>query len=316
MKAFLIILLLTPLQSSLALETDNYIVWGRELQDASPAINTYFRNEIESVLIQNSSKQLNCLEITALIGERFRSRLVHDNPVENHLMDILRAEQDEIFPQGLKYVPESIYRDPYRFYIPFFGLAPNIQVGGFYFGTDKLSHFASTGRIYFEEFLAAIKKGHSQKSAELAAIEWGIRDENTVHGYWASGVFSFADMEANYQGLQFYRRLCYDQKDSYLKQNADGSWFLRKKPDISHYVDGNWDESYLESYRLPGNWEKVRPVIQKEYCHLIHSTEVTDRRARYFKNSKISPSMKYLQTQKENGSVPDPSSQSLSRLCQ
>ncbi len=178
---------------AIALETDNYLAWGIRLQDASPHINRFLREGIQSSLkeIKNHEKHT-CEAITQLIAKDFASHLVHDNPVENWLFEVLSRE--EIFPADIHHVQESIYREPYRFYIPWFGLAPNIQVNNYYFGTDKLSHFASTGMIYYRIYHRELRKGRSIPESEKAAIDWGIRDEKSVHGYWASGVFSYADL--------------------------------------------------------------------------------------------------------------------------
>lgn len=253
-----------------ALETDNYLAWRFELSDSSGAINEFFNEEIRSVL-RESENEKSCEEITKKIGEVFESRLVHDNPVENYLLEVLRP--GEIYPTDLFHVQESIYRNPYRFYIPYFGLAPTIQVKGFYFGTDKLSHFASTGRIYYNIY----KKNFSVEEA----VKWGVKDEKSVHGYWASGVFSYADLEANFQGLRFYQSLC-EGSSPYLKFNGE-SWTLKKPFRIQEYVSGLWDETFLESYRLPGNWKKVKEVLKEEYCPLKDSSIVLER-FRYYKD--------------------------------
>lgn len=289
-----------------ALEADNYIVWNKELKDASPAINTYLQEEIERVL--ENKKLTSCSEIRNKIGEVFKSRLVHDNPVENWLMRELG--EGEIFPESIHYVAESIYRDPYRFYIPYFGLAPNIQVNGYYFGTDKLSHFASTGMIYFKEYERALLRGKNRFDAMKAAIDWGIKDENELHGYWASGVFSFADLEANYQGLLFYQNLC----TRYLKY-VQGRWVLQQSPDIADYVNGNWDETYLLPYRLPGNWNKVKKVLKEKYCPRRNDPEVLARHQYYARTSPASFSMDYLKGIQLLGTSKVPQAQTLEEAC-
>jgi len=283
--------------SASALETDNYLAWKKELRDSGPAINSYFNHEITHVL-KTSDPDLSCEEVTQKIGEVFESHLVHDNPVENHLLSVLSSE--EIFPTSLYYVEESIYRDPFRVYIPYFGLAPNVQVNGFYFGTDKLSHFASTGRIYYEKF---------QKSSSLkSAISWGVRDEKTLHGYWASGVFSYADLEANYQGFLFYQDLCQGSHPYLTKKGS--RWSLQRPFKIEKYVSGLWDETYLESYRLPGNWNKVKGFIQREYCPLKDSPLVRKRFHYYQTHYPLRSTLGLLE------GLDLPKAQSFQELCQ
>lgn len=308
MKALVATILFFPI-SVLALETDNYLVWGKELKDSSRHINRFFREGIEASLKKipdHDSKS--CDEMTKLIAKDFASFLVHDNPVENWLFSVLNSE--EIYPATLNYVEESIYREPYLFYIPWFGLAPNIQVSGFYFGTDKLSHFASTGMNYYRIFRKELKRGSTIAEAEKAAINWGIKDEKSVHGYWASGVFSYADLESNYQGLQFYRRFC--ESDSSYLSRVNGNWELVRYPEIRNFVSAFWDETFELSYRLPENWKKVAPVLREHYCPMRNSRSVSDRFA-YYQKSVSSNGRDYLYSQRESGLVPVP--QSFSREC-
>jgi hypothetical protein len=298
--------------SALALETDNYFVWNKELRDSSSYIDRYFEEKISEALTKISPESKTCQEVTIEIAHDFASHLVHDNPVENWLFSVLTSE--EITPTTLNWVEESIYREPYVFYIPWFGLAPNIQVNGFYFGTDKLSHFASTGMIYYKIFQRELARNKNLTSALKAAIDWGVRDEKSVHGYWASGVFSYADLESNYQGLRFYRNFC-EGTSPYLKKDVSGQWTLANRPAIKEFVSGLWDETYNLSYRLPENWEKVKPVLSG-YCDLAQSTPVKERMKYYSQKIPVSFSNHYLEDLKANGVAPAPErSQSFVGLC-
>ena len=296
---------------SFALETDNYLTWDKNLRDSSVQINRFFTESIEYALLNIPDHQSkSCEEMTALIGKDFESHLVHDNPVENWLFRILTDE--EMFPAGLHYIDESIYRDPYRFYIPWFGLAPNIQVNGYYFGTDKLSHFASTGRIYFRIYQKELRNKLTPENALKKAIDWGIKDEKTVHGYWASGVFSYSDLEANYQGFRFYQDFC-NGRNSFLRQSEDGNWKLINKPEIKKYVNAYWDETFELPYRLPENWKKVSHVIKEKYCSLANSGLVRKRFRYYQSSGSTGFSKEYLAQRRD---LPSPSqTQSFTNIC-
>lgn len=299
-----LLLLLTSLGAQ-ALETDNYLVWNRELKDSAHHIDRYFSETISAALKRiPDHEKMSCEQVTMEVSREFISRLVHDNPVENWLFSEL--DEDEMFPRNLNYVEESIYREPYRFYIPWFGLAPNIQVNGFYFGTDKLSHFASTGRTYFKIYRKHLAGGSTSEDAEKKAIDWGIQDEKTLHGFWASGVFSYADLEANYQGLKFYKDLC---EKNHL-QKIGNAWVLSKETRISDYVGPGWDETFEASYRQPGNWQKVAPALKNIYCPVSGDPAVIRRMRYYRQNFKPSLSRSYL----DSLSLPEP--QSFSALCE
>lgn len=294
MKCSLFTVILIWSFSAAALETDNYLAWNQTLSDSSHQINQYLAQTIKSALTKIPDHQnKNCFEITTLIGEDFESHLVHDNPIENWLFTVLSEE--EMYPLDLNYVEQSIYREPYRFYIPWFGLAPTIQVNGYYFGTDKLSHFASTGLIYFKIFTKELANGESSRVALRKAIDWGVLDEKTVHGFWASGVFSYADLEANYQGLRFYQRFC-SSSNPYLRKSSSGEWVFEKHPEIKMFISGSWDESFYLSYRKPKNWERVAPILKDEYCPKRASPIVRRRISHYKRDKNLSESQKYLST--------------------
>lgn len=302
-----IILFTLFMTNAFALETDNYIVWDRDLRDSRQDVNQYFSAEIEKVLEQNAGKNKSCKDIKAAIAKNFKSIGVKDNPVENYIVSHLK--KDQFYPHTFDYIPESIYRDEFLPHLSMFGLSPNIQVNGYYFGTDKLSHFASTGYLYYLIWSASQKKGETE--ALVTAITYGVKDEQSLHGYWASGVFSFADLEANFQGLQFYRRMC-GEKDPYLKQSETGDWKLVKKPDFAEYVSGDWDESYRNSYFVSGNWNKVAPVLEN-YCENLNSVRVRLRHLYYKTTTKKSFSSLYLEGLKQANVIKKP--QSLKALC-
>lgn len=301
-----------------SLETDNYLSWELNLKDSSDKINWYFEQEIRKALkISNSkSKSQSCSEVTSEISSRFKAFLVHNNPVENWLIQNL--DNSEVYPSTFEYVEQSIYRNPWRFYIPKFGLAPNIQVNGIYFGMDKLTHLTSTGRIYFSIYKHQMDKGHSETDSEISAITYGLLDELSIHGLGASGVYSYADLEANYQGLRFYKRFCSQAKDNYLMKGPDQKWSLKKPPQIEDYVNPGWDETYNSSFYLKGNWKKIEPVISSYYCSRSKEQSVSKRFKSYEGRWEKNLSQHFIESLKALNSplTPKDKSQNLSIVCQ
>lgn len=98
----------------------------------------------------------------------------------------------------------------------------------------------------------------------MKAISFGVNDEKSLHGFAASVVFSYGDLEANFQGLRFYRNM-FDGKSSYLTQ-TDGEWRLRYNPNISDYITPYFDESWNHSYFLKRTLKKFR-IILKKFVH-------------------------------------------------
>ena len=83
-----------------------------------------------------------------------------------------------------------------------FGFGPTINVGGVYFGTDKIGHFFSQGRKFFGRYRSM---GDEAKAARRSVLT-----EKGLFGRLTTGVFSNADLVANYEGYRFYRGLFHD----------------------------------------------------------------------------------------------------------
>jgi hypothetical protein len=83
-----------------------------------------------------------------------------------------------------------------------FGLGPSVRVNGVLIGTDKFGHFISQGRKYHRRHL----RGHDDDRV----LRLGRRNEAGLFGQVTTGVFSNADLVANYEGYLFYLSLFED----------------------------------------------------------------------------------------------------------
>ena len=79
------------------------------------------------------------------------------------------------------------------------GLARTINVNGVYIGTDKIGHFISQGRKFYRRVQ---RHGSEERAARLTAV-W----EGLIWGRLMSGIYSNADLVANYEGYRFFRGL-------------------------------------------------------------------------------------------------------------
>ena len=144
-------------------------------------------------------------------------------------------------------------------------MSRNIQINGVVIGTDKLSHFISTGLRYFNTYKKALKKGLSEEKAFKKAIHFGIFTEKYILGKMGSGVFSYGDLGANFNGLLMNIRFCGDNDDAYLKY-VDGKWELNSYFDVGDYVNPNWSEVYNRSFFAKGKYKAVKKNYKKIYC--------------------------------------------------
>ena len=128
---------------------------------------------------------------------------------------------------------------------------PTINVGNIYLGIDKLDHFVSEGYKYFE----AIHSTHKSRSSVLRGGEsW----EFNIYGFFASGVYSNADLVANYMGLIFYENVF----AQYLTLNGNNKLILNKSFQIAPYLSQAMDESLNVNVLLPRLWQRVKLNLQ------------------------------------------------------
>lgn len=171
---------------------------------------------------------------------------------------------------------DSVYRD--ITYLE--GLSLNLKelsrvvdIDGHLVGLDKIGHFFAEGWAYFER---------SEKDEE--ALQWGKAQEEGLFGKVTTGVFSYGDLVANFNGYRFWIRVLARQNDPLLGLIANllrepyvqcrfqllasirhwrwiRQWEYGGGFDIGEYVDGMWDEANnCNSYR---NEEIAGKVLQR-----------------------------------------------------
>ncbi|WP_372655595.1 hypothetical protein [Halobacteriovorax sp.] len=140
------------------------------------------------------------------------------------------------------------------------GLLGVMNLDGRRVGVDKIGHFFVEGFGFFRR--AYIKEEGSVESA----VRWGKFTENSYFGLTTTGVYSNADLVANYNGMRFWNMLFLFSDDPafknkktryklrpYLKCN-NSKWKLNKRFGIRMFLDDSWDESlncnYYDSERI------------------------------------------------------------------
>src|SRR5690606_13118024 len=111
-----------------------------------------------------------------------------------------------------------------------------------------------------------------------------IHSEGYLLGNLTTGVFSIGDLEANYQGFVFLLDLCgnpFTSTPPILEKTEQGKWRLKERLDIGPYLNPHLDESFTLNIYSKKRWEKVLPIIQKEYCPLLASERIMRRFENY-----------------------------------
>ncbi|MEZ4743094.1 MAG: hypothetical protein R3B45_11730 [Bdellovibrionota bacterium] len=140
------------------------------------------------------------------------------------------------------------------------GLSANVMIAGVEIGVDKLTHFFGVGSAYLdvyqeslklsleEEFptlfenLSIEKQESLRNKAEKTAIKMGVDSEERYWGKQATGVFSNADLVANYQGFLLLRDIAED-RSQYIAWTSDNKPYLKSPIDLKNIVNSYWNEA-------------------------------------------------------------------------
>lgn len=322
--SFIIATLLTQVsvQSS---ETDNYLAWDKEIQDSTKEVNRYYNQLMMEALIKVKRRPFmrkKCERVATWIGKAI---VKIDQKYTDHW--VKKNKKIDRFPKyGTKkwdYLQKTIYKKVLKLGV---NMSPTININGIYMGSDKISHFFGMGFVYYGVYLKKLKTMKIKKSslpiqrrqieAVKHALDLGVVTERVFLGEsaMASGVFSYGDMESNYQGLKFYRSLC-EGKNPRLKKIAKHTWKLIKPLDIKDYANPKWDETFYSNHYQKSRWKHVKPYLKK-YCGGRFKPIVKERFEYYKSIDYESFSSLYLKEKAKAGKLPDPLEHSLDRLCQ
>jgi hypothetical protein len=297
-----------------ALETDQFYAWTRPLADSTDALNAEINAGIEEVLarVNAGRRQHSCPDVTEAIHRRFEFAVVSRIELwamQTAVVERAPADPDEesSYRRGWLY-GETSALDPIRWMPP----SPTIEVAGVRIGADKLGHFFCDGASAEKSYRRARKGGASEEEAVLKAMRLNILAERTVMGNSSSGVFSPADLEADFQGLSFYRGLC-DAAAPALQRMPDG-WHLERPFDLRDYVTPEWDESWQPNVYSPGRWTKVRPVM-RHHCDELRAPEVQRRRADYTERDRETPVETIIRDLVAAGKLEDPAHFTIDAAC-
>jgi len=119
-----------------------------------------------------------------------------------------------------------------------FGVGPTIKLNGQLIGSDKLGHFFSQGKKFYRRYM---NSGDEAQAAEHSAYT-----ERAIFGQLTTGVYSNADLVANYEGFRFYLSLFEDNvipgKPAILAWQED-HWVMQRDFTWADHVNEYWDEA-------------------------------------------------------------------------
>ncbi|GMU94188.1 MAG: hypothetical protein AMXMBFR4_32460 [Candidatus Hydrogenedentota bacterium] len=266
--------------SAISLETDQYLVWEVELNDSADAFNRYLNGEIETFLERQNARrdpttsaeeltlQLYYYLFNGLHSSRLRHWL-HTSP-----------EVDRYPPNSVRYAEHlrmSVFNmRSFPFILP---MSRTIRLGDVYLGIDKMGHFFGFGRRSFRHYLKLREDGLIEGEAIEQTILRGYFMERYFVGNVMDGVFSYADLEANFQGMVMARAFC-EGEDAYFRR-MNGKWVLTRPVDIRLFITPYFDESYNRSHYIGRRKRHVIREIQEKVCPKLQSPLVQQRFEHY-----------------------------------
>lgn len=310
----LLSLLLTAawLQPAAATETDQWLAWLVELPDATAPLNAYVNEELARMLEEIGGKTPPCTKLP----KRFFRRLF-PSMLQPRIRRIVFRERNAVvrFPGTevgyFGYLRASVYRRlAFPFLVP---MSRTIEMNGIRMGSDKLGHMLGHGRHYYDRYLKARSRGLPVEEALLKAVRWGVRVESLFVGGLVDGVFSHADLEANFQGMQLARRFC-EGPEPYLERTSEG-WRQVRPVDLRDFVNPGFDESYNNSYYARFRWKRVRPILVKDHCPHYSTAAVQDRLAYYRRIDEPSLSRRFIQAEYQSRGKFLQAEQNVEALC-
>lgn len=244
MKNIVFLSLLCLSANSLSSEIDSFIKREIPLTDSRKAINAKTKELFKEAIDRANAKGKGC-------REKYLYKSLRKN-FRNHVFGKLTPwiiETNEI-QRNEGHVRDTIYGDFKWYEAPIVGLLSktfsdstghNIKFGEYYIGTDKFEHFLGTGYKYFKK---KYKKGWTNEEV----LNIGVKAEFGFMGAITTGVISYADQVANFNGMRFWNHVLSKNPDIFGEEFGpyvkcvDNKWEVDQKIDWINYMDHAWDE--------------------------------------------------------------------------
>lgn len=225
-----LVFILQPIASA-AMETDQFNLSHVPLVDIGDEVSKYVEENLFSAIAKVNTEiavHQACIEATAVkrsgcdSPEKENKKLAYlrsTDAIARELYKLLGEGNIFVSKIGKWMISHEFSGSPSRYKtsylhsiyiaapIDYATISPTVRLFGVEFGTDKLDHFFQQGYKYYKIYKKAVAKGATAEQATTKAIKWGKMTERTYFGLLVSGVYSNADLYANYAGMRFYQGL-------------------------------------------------------------------------------------------------------------
>lgn len=264
-------------------ELDSVTPRGIELDDGINELNRIINSRFQEGVERANQQQLDDIEGTenhefcdeeilydSLRKAIFQTGMFGVGGLKGYALDkqlrVLLEGFSYALPLELSIMKDWTYKDGFSLKLK--GLSNVMNADGHLIGLDKFGHFFAEGWNYFQ-------RAYLDGEGVREAMEWGIEKERGKFGYATTGVFSYADLVANFNGMRFWNRVFLKNKDS-LRNAVEAvfdsayvqceykfinifahlyrkdwdlnefklvkAWKIQRRFDVREYLDGTWDE--------------------------------------------------------------------------
>lgn len=256
MKAAIILCFILFCTGLVAGEADHYTDRELPLEDISEQLNELANSYLNDAT-QTVNNTINCddskeselalyAELTKYFSNHTKGLLVKEVLHKTYVTKKMIGLKDSVYGQwsifnGYLMGKKSAANSP-------LALTPMIRIGDHIVGTDKLEHMFGMGQIYFKRY-------HMKNKKLRKVLKSGIFREKTALGgnVLATGVFAYADLSANFNGMRFWNHMLQKRDDvlgadknigPYVKCQDGKYEVVESNPiDFRNYIDESMDES-------------------------------------------------------------------------
>ena len=288
----LTLICILPLTSIFAFETDQYNLPPVPLADIGDEVSEYVEDNFRKAIDKINAEIDACLKNSGgkcSSPEAMQKELAHLRSEEAVAREVFKRLGDGIVPftKSGSWVESHKFRvQPARFktsfrqsifvFLPtdYFTISPTVNLYGVNFGTDKIAHFFQQGYTYYRIYTLALAKGSTAAVAEKKAVKWGRKTEHTYYGTLVGGVFSNADLYANYAGMKFYQALTKPLTIGNAERPAlvalkNGFWAFNENAReflLRPFISSHLNEALNPSLYIPGLRSSIRGIVKKQSC--------------------------------------------------
>ncbi|OUR94170.1 hypothetical protein A9Q84_17870 [Halobacteriovorax marinus] len=255
MKSTMIFGLMVLCGSIFAAEVDTFTARFEYFEDISSVVNRKANESIKAAVAKTQSLSECTSEKSEKVLYKELRKFFANHTKGKFLIDLLHS--DEVFKRITPSL-DSIYSEwepldgqslggifGFRRKLP---LSPLVKFFDRFIGIDKFEHMFGMGRRYFLNYYF---KGHSLEKV----LKRGIFGEKFILGgsMMGTGVFSFGDLSANFNGMRFWNHMLQRRDDVLGSEYNVGPYILCENNkfvvntinpvDFNNYVDPSMDES-------------------------------------------------------------------------